>query len=128
MHSDPDVLALPIKHMKETGGPEPTNAEAPKVNKLLESSPLPECDNTIKWNESTTKLLLETYKKVDGAKCLVKNKWAKIAQEVNKTAGTNFPAEKCRLKIKTIQEKFKGDKANSTNLYPPDEGLFERNM
>ena len=69
--------------MKETGRTEPTNAEASKEHKLVESSPLSECEYSIKWNESTTKLLLKTYKKVDGAKCIVKNKWAKMAQEVN---------------------------------------------
>ena len=46
-----------------------------------------------KWTESTKKLLLETYKKFDDGKTLVKNKWAKISEQANLVAGTNYTAE-----------------------------------
>ena len=95
-----------INHVNEIGGAELSNKDT------TESSPL--SDSNDKWSESTTKLLLETFKKIDNGKTVVKNKWAKIAQQVNEVAGTHFSAEKCRLKIKTIQDKLMRDKKKNS--------------
>ena len=133
--SDPDVLAMLVKHVNETGGkvaePEIGGkvAEPSNEDKKMGSCSLSEGNS--KWTESTKKLLLETYKKIDDGKTLVKNKWAKISEQVNLVAGTNYTAEKCRLKIKTIQEKYCRDKKKNNQsgseripVNPQEEEIF----
>ena len=50
-----------------------------------------------KWDENSIKMLMKVFQDVDSSK-IVKNKWQRVAKEVNKE-GYQFSGEQCRHKI-----------------------------
>jgi hypothetical protein len=61
-----------------------------------------------KWTPESEKLLLETHKAVDTSKN-VGHKWKKVSAELLKF-GHDFSSEKCRLRVKSLKEKYERKK------------------
>nr|XP_022303665.1 uncharacterized protein LOC111111151 [Crassostrea virginica] len=75
-------------------------------------------DTSGKWDENSIKLLKKVFQEVDSSK-MVKNKWQRVAKEVNKE-GYQFSAEQCRLKIKGLKLKYdRQKKKNNTSGESP---------
>ena len=79
----------------------------------------------------TEKLLLSSHQAMEKSKKIPRNKWQKVADYVN-SYKYNFTAEQCRLKIKSLKEKYARQKRkNRTSGDSPatdcdeDENLME---
>ncbi|XP_050413506.1 uncharacterized protein LOC126827966 [Patella vulgata] len=73
------------------------------------------------WNDTTEKLLLHIFKVVDSGKPQ-KCKWKTVALKVNEY-GYNFNAEQCRLKVKSLKQKYDRNKKKMKKFgeSPPSE-------
>jgi hypothetical protein len=62
-----------------------------------------------KWTAAAEKLLLTRHKEMEESNTLHKNKWKKNSEEKNHYK-YNFTPEQCRLKIKSLKEKYDRNK------------------
>lgn len=82
-----------------------------------------------KWDVQSIKLLKKSFHDIERTSKPLKNKWQKVASEVNRVGGYSFSAEKCRLKIKGLKSKYERQKKiNNTSGESPasDFDVFEK--
>lgn len=73
-----------------------------------------------KWDVQSIKLLKKSFHDIERTSKPLKNKWQKVASEVNRVGGYSFSAEKCRLKIKGLKSKYERQKKkNNTSGESP---------
>ncbi|XP_062579742.1 uncharacterized protein LOC134241735 [Saccostrea cucullata] len=66
-------------------------------------------EKTSKWTQAAEKLLLSKHRDLEESKLPIKNKWKKISDDMHSN-NYDFSPKQCRLKIKTIKEKYERNK------------------
>ncbi|XP_061178107.1 uncharacterized protein LOC133186795 [Saccostrea echinata] len=103
-------------------GPSAPPLPGPAAPPLPGPSSVQDEDTNGKWDVQSIKLLKKVYHDIESQSSSkpLKNKWQKVAKEVNKEGGYNFSAEKCRMKIKGLKSKYeRHKKKNNTSGESP---------
>ncbi|XP_056020206.1 uncharacterized protein LOC125670797 [Ostrea edulis] len=100
-------------------GPSAPPLPGPSAPPLPGPSAVQEEDTNATWDVQSIKLLKRVFHEIESSSKLVKNKWQRVASDVNKE-GYHFSAEQCRLKIKGLKSKYdRQKKKNNTSGESP---------
>nr|XP_034323196.1 proteoglycan 4-like [Crassostrea gigas] len=119
MLPSPSTPPLPGPSTPSLPGPSKPSLPGPQTPSLPGPSAQDE-DTNEKWDVQSIKLLKESFHDIERTSKPLKNKWQKVASEVNRVGGYSFSAEKCRLKIKGLKSKYERQKKkNNTSGESP---------
>nr|XP_034326450.1 proteoglycan 4-like [Crassostrea gigas]XP_034326451.1 proteoglycan 4-like [Crassostrea gigas] len=115
----PSTPSLPGPSKPSLPGPSKPSLPGPQTPSLPGPSAQDE-DTNEKWDVQSIKLLKKSFHDIERTSKPLKNKWQKVASEVNRVGGYSFSAEKCRLKIKGLKSKYERQKKkNNTSGESP---------
>lgn len=87
----------------------------------------PSSEIMTKWSKDAETCLLTSYREIEDTFKPIKNKWKVVADDIAAKGFSGYTAEQCRLKIKSLKEKFERHKkmTNKSGAATPVESLAD---